>query len=71
MVRLISILIQLLPNNKVKGPGNRIFQKQIIFFSKTMQKMNKKNSSRPLFIFKKALYEVKTSSLWLSFNIFR
>ena len=36
-----------------------------------MQKMRQETSSRPFFVFKKALYKVIASGLQLGFNIFR
>ena len=45
------------------------FNKIIIFLQKT-QAENEARSSRPLFLKKNALYEVKASGLQLNFNFF-
>ena len=39
------------------------------FLQKSCRKCGQKTSSRPFLLFRKALYEVKESSLKLSFNI--
>ena len=44
--------------------------KRNIFLQISCRKWVKETSSRPLFVFKKALNEVKASGLQLSFNIF-
>ena len=46
------------------------YNKRKMFFQKIMQR-GREPSSRPLFVFEKALYEVRASGLQLSFNILR
>ena len=41
-----------------------------IFLRKSFRKLVRKKSSRPLFIFQKALYQVKASDQDVSLNIF-
>ena len=45
--------------------------KENISFQKSCRKRSRETSSRPLFVFKKALYEIKASGLGLGFDIFR
>ena len=47
------------------------YNKGNIFIEKPCRKWGRENGSRPIFIFKKTLFEVKTSGLELGFNIFR
>ena len=41
------------------------------FLQKSQSKLSRETSPRPLFVFKKAVYEIKTSDLQLRFNIFQ
>ena len=47
------------------------YNKRNIFLPKLCRKLGRQTRSRPLFVFKKALLEVKASGLQLSFIIFR
>ena len=48
----------------------RDYSKKIFFSLKQCRKRGRKTSVAPLFVFRKALYEVKPSGLQLSVNIF-
>ena len=47
------------------------YNKNNIFLQKSCRKCVMETTSRPAFVFKKALFEWKESALQLGFNIFR
>ena len=47
------------------------YNKRNILLQKSRRNRDRQTSSRPLFVFNKALYEVKASGLQLCFNTFR
>ena len=65
------------PPNITQSKGNQTnkfrqlikYNKENIFLQKSCRKLGKETSSRPLFVFKKILYEVKASGPRLSVNI--
>ena len=72
-----TITIDILPNasrskdNQTMKFGQLIeYDEKNIFLKKPWRKRGRETSFTPLFVFKKALYDVKTSDLELSFNIF-
>ena len=59
-------------NNQTMKSGQIIENNHInVFLQRSCRKRGRQTNSRPLFVFKRTLYEVKASGLQLSFNIFR